>query len=173
MPKNVDDGAEQGIRESSDLPEAFQNIDPSLIDARHRKLEQMEWTSFARRIFELQNKIRVNPKSFIATLEASLNRFKGDIYTTDDGCSAIVTEEGPMAFIEAIEFLRAQKPVRPLKWSDELARAGKDHCNDLGLTGQMSSIGTGKFNLLYFKLAVNFICSDDLQYSAFRRVAST
>jgi hypothetical protein len=56
----------------------------------------------------LQNKIRVNPKSFIAILERSIQRFHGNIYTTDDGCSAIVTEEGPEAFMEAIEFLRAQ-----------------------------------------------------------------
>lgn len=47
-----------------------------------------------------------------------------------------------MAFVEAIEFLRSQKPVAALKWSDELERAAKDHCNDLGATGQMSSIGS-------------------------------
>ena len=132
------------MRVHSDLPEALQNVDPSLIDARNRKLEQMEWKSFAHRIFDLQNKIRVNPKGFIANLEQSLKRFHGNIYTTEDGCSAILTEEGPVAFMEAIEFLRAQQPMPPLKWSEELASAGKDHCDDLGLTGNMSSIGTGK-----------------------------
>lgn len=50
-----------------------------------------------------------------------------------------------MAFVEAIEFLRSQKPMTVFKWSDELERAAKDHCNDLGATGQMSSIGSGKF----------------------------
>ena len=64
--------------------------------------------------------------------------------TTEDGCSAIRTEEGQVAFVEAIEFLRVQKPVPALKWSDELERAAKDHCNDLGSTGQMTSIGSGK-----------------------------
>lgn len=49
-----------------------------------------------------------------------------------------------MAFVEAIEFLRVQKPVPALKWSNELQRAAKDHCDDLGTTGQMSSIGSGK-----------------------------
>jgi len=40
-----------------------------------------------------------------------------------------------MAFVEAIEFLRVQKPVPALKWSNELQRAAKDHCDDLGTTG--------------------------------------
>ena len=61
-----------------------------------------------------------------------MTRFKGMIYKTEDGCSAIRTEEGQVAFVEAIEFLRSQKPMVALKWSDELAKAGKDHCEDLG-----------------------------------------
>lgn len=31
-----------------------------------------------------------------------------------------------------------------LKWNDDLTWAAKDHCNDLGMTGMMSSIGSGK-----------------------------
>ena len=120
-------------------------------NARTRKLRQIEWKSFARRIFDLQNKVRQNPQSFIGYLERSLGRFNGDIYTSEDGCTAIRTEEGPVAFVEAIEFLRAQKPVSPLKWSDELEKAAKDHCNDLGATGQMSSIGSGKYSQPDFK----------------------
>ena len=80
-------------------------------------------------------------------LERSLERFHGKIYKSEDGCTAIRTEEGQVAFIEAIEFLRSQKPVTPLKWSDELERAAKDHCQDLGTTGAMSSIGSGKCTL--------------------------
>ena len=57
------------------------------------------------------------------------------IYTTEDGCNAIRTEEGQVAFMEAIEYLRSQKPLSILKWSTELTRAAKDHCNDLGATG--------------------------------------
>lgn len=115
----------------------------------------MNWKSFAKRIFDLQNKIRQNPKSFIPYLERSLKRFNGNIYTTEDGCSAIRTEEGQVAFIEAIEFLRVQKPVLPLKWNDDLERAAKDHCNDLGATGQMSSIGSGK---LFKSLFLQSLC---------------
>jgi len=39
-------------------------------------------------------------------LEKSMDRFYGKILKTADGCSAIETEEGPMGYIEAIEFLR-------------------------------------------------------------------
>lgn len=103
VPLIVDEGDELGMRgqglpggSASDLPD----------NARARKLHQMNWKSFAKRIFDLQNKIRQNPKSFIPYLERSLKRFNGKIYTTEDGCSAIRTEEGQVAFIEAIEFLR-------------------------------------------------------------------
>ena len=90
---------------------------------------------FTKRIFELQNKIRTNPKSFIPYLEKSLQRFNGMIHTTEDGCSAIRTEEGQVAFMEAIEFLRSQQPLTILKWNADLTKAAKDHCNDLGKTG--------------------------------------
>lgn len=144
VPLNVDDGDELGMRGQSNLPEGLRNIESSNDNIRNRKLKQMDWKSFATQVFKLQNKIRQNPKSFIPYLERSLKRFHGSIYTTEDGCNAIRTEEGQAAFIEAIEYLRSQKSIAPLKWSEELARAAKDHCNDLGTSGQMSSIGSGK-----------------------------
>jgi len=104
VPLHVDEGDELGIKGGLNLPDVKGGVDDN---ARTRKLRNMEWKSFARRIFDLQNKIRQKPKSFIAYLERSLARFHGDIYTSEDGCTAIRTEEGPVAFIEAIEFLRS------------------------------------------------------------------
>ena len=106
VPLNVDDGDELGIR-AGDLPEGLANLDIQLDNKRTRKLKSMNWQTFAQKIFELQNKIRRNPKSFIPYLEKSLTRFHGMIYTTEDGCNAIRTEEGQVAFVEAIEFLRS------------------------------------------------------------------
>ena len=103
-----------------------------------------DWVKLARNIFVLQNKIRAKPDSFVSYLEKSLDRFQGNIFITADGKSAIETVEGPTAFVEAIEFLKVQKPVQQLSWSDELTLAAKDHVKDLAQTGQMSSIGTGK-----------------------------
>ena len=86
----------------------------------------------ARNIFILQNKVRQNPSCFIEYLQKSLARFQGSIFISIDGKSAIQTEEGPAAFQEAIDFLRIQKPVKPLTWCDELTLAAKDHVKDLG-----------------------------------------
>lgn len=73
-----------------------------------------------------------------------MTRFQGMVHTTEDKCCSIRTEEGQVAYVEAIEFLRSQKAMVALKWSEELSRAARDHCMDLGTTGQMSSIGSGK-----------------------------
>ena len=58
-------------------------------------------------------------------------------------------QEGPGAYIEAIEFLQAQKPVAALKWAPELARAALDHVRDIGPKGLTVSIGSGMFLALY------------------------
>lgn len=54
----------------------------------------------------------------------------------------MLTKEGQLAYIEAIEFLREQKPLRPLKWSEHLKAAAQDHVDDVGPKGAVSSIGT-------------------------------
>jgi hypothetical protein len=95
----------------------------------------MKWDTFVKDIFKLQNKIRINPKAFIGILEKSMDRFYGNILKTADGCSAIETEEGPLGFVEAIEFLKVQKPVPPLVWCSELQLAAKDHVVDIGKSG--------------------------------------
>lgn len=61
-----------------------------------------------------------------------------------DGTSAVETEEGPVAYIEAIEFLRVQKPIKPLAWSNELEQAAEDHVRDVGASGETTSIGSGR-----------------------------
>lgn len=66
----------------------------------------MDWDKFARKIFTLQNQLRKKPTSFIPYLQASLKRFHGNILTTEDGCNALHTDEGPAAFEEAIEYLK-------------------------------------------------------------------
>ena len=114
----------------------------------------MDWRSFSLDVFELQNKVRSSPQSFIPILEKALTRFIGSVLKTADGESAIETDEGPDAYLEAIDFLKEQDPVSPLKWSQELSYAAQDHVNDVGPVGSMSSIGSGKFpkthHILYF-----------------------
>ena len=58
-------------------------------------------------IFELQNKVRTNPKAFISYLERCLTRFNSkNVLMTEDGASGVETSEGPLGYVEAIEFLR-------------------------------------------------------------------
>ena len=104
-------------------------------DSRLKAIKDMDWENFTKEVFKMQNKMRMKPSSFIPQLEKSMNRFIGNILKTADGCSAIETEEGPMAYIEAIEYLRVQKPVPPLMFSKELELAAKDHGQDIGKTG--------------------------------------
>jgi len=40
-----------------------------------------------------------------------------------------------MAYVEAIEFLKVQKPVPILKWSPELQMAAEDHVKDISKSG--------------------------------------
>ena len=52
------------------------------------------------------------------------------------------TREGPKAYEEAIKFLEKQKTLRPMKWQPELYKASKDHVQDIGPRGTISSIGS-------------------------------
>jgi uncharacterized protein YkwD len=53
-----------------------------------------------------------------------------------------MTKEGERAVVEAIKFLEKQKPLKPLKFSEELASAAKDHVVDSGANGITSNVGS-------------------------------
>lgn len=75
-----------------------------------------DFIKFSKEIFEALNKIRQNPSSFIPNLERSMERFKHKVLMTVDGLSGYETQEGAMAYIEGIEFIRQLKPVPALTW---------------------------------------------------------
>lgn len=64
------------------------------------------------------------------------------VHTSADKLLRVETKEGPLAYVEAIEFLRVQKPLRPFKWSEQLTMAAKDHATDLSTSGQINVVGT-------------------------------
>ena len=45
------------------------------------------------------------------------------------------TKEGAEAVQAAITFLEQQDPVQPLRWSVDIAKASKDHAEDIGPRG--------------------------------------
>jgi len=52
------------------------------------------------------------------------------------------THEGPKAYQHALSFLEKQRPLKPIKWSDELYNACRDHAYDVGPKGMTSSRGS-------------------------------
>jgi uncharacterized protein YkwD len=84
-------------------------------------------------------------------LEDALLRFNGKVVESSDRTTAFQTEEGPLAYVEAIEFLKVQEPIKALAWSKNLEKAAKDHVKDIGQSGQYSGIGSGKFLELIFR----------------------
>lgn len=105
-------------------------------------MQKRDWRQFEQEIFEIQNKIRSNPKTFIAHLEKCLMRFEGKILYSEDKTGGIETHEGPAAYKDAIEFLKLQPSVPILKWSSAMQKAAKDHIDDIGSKGQTSSLGS-------------------------------
>ena len=94
-------------------------------------------------IFTLLNETRANPKSFIPHLQKLLECFDGEVLKRE-GKTNLRTNEGPKAVKEAIEYLqtKAEKVEEPLKWSEELAKAAKEHVEDTGPKGLLSHEGS-------------------------------
>lgn len=97
--------------------------------------------SMARAVFDLQNKIRRDPKSIIPKIEAHLQLFQGNNLHLP-GCIPIITQEGPNAYKEAIAFLEQAQPVDELEWNDEIFKACLDHAIDIGQSGSYSHTGS-------------------------------
>ena len=87
-----------------------------------------------KQIFELQNKLRADPRSFVPYLQEWLGRFEGDLLKRP-GKTTLRTKEGPAAVQEAIEYLNRIEPVRTLRFNEELGKAARDHTTDIGPKG--------------------------------------
>jgi uncharacterized protein YkwD len=90
-------------------------------------------------LFTLLNKTRADPHSFIPNLQKLLECFDGDVLKRE-GKTNLRTNEGPKAVKEAIEYLqtKAEKVTEPLRWSEELVKAAKEHVEDTGPKGLLS-----------------------------------
>lgn len=94
-------------------------------------------------IIEHLNQLRADPPSFVPHLQARLDSFDGDYYHS---CGKkIRSREGAIAVEEAIEFVKSQTQVPPLKLDALLHEAARAHCNDCrdnGLVGHIGSDGS-------------------------------
>jgi hypothetical protein len=91
-------------------------------------------------IMKVVNKARTNPSWMKSVLEEGLSKIKSQdgnfFYLGEDGIM-IMMNEGPSAYIEAIEFLKTQEPLGAVEWCDGLMQGCRDHANDIGPKGIM------------------------------------
>ena len=59
----------------------------------------------------------------------------GHDFRRGKGRSTLRTKEGKDAVTEAIDFLKNQKAVTPIRWSSEMADASRAHVSDIGPKG--------------------------------------
>lgn len=97
-------------------------------------MSKINYPKLAREVLEEQNKIRVNPSSFIPYIEEQIKLFKNDVLSLP-GETPLQTNEGAAAWKEAITFLKKQKPLGKLEWNDGLSKSAQDHVTDIGPKG--------------------------------------
>lgn len=54
----------------------------------------------------------------------------------------LMTNEGPAAVQECIDFLKSAEKCPPLEWNGGMAKASKDHCDDTGPKGTTGHTGS-------------------------------
>ena len=103
--------------------------------------KKIDYKKIEEEIFNEQNILRKNPKSFIPKLEKSLNYYQNNILSKDNEIP-IPTYEGINAVKDAINFLKNQEPVQELIYSEEMSLSCKDLVNDIGPKGLITHEGT-------------------------------
>jgi len=104
----------------------------------------VDYKKLVKDVFEAQNKARTNPASFIPKVQETLKFFKGNTIWRP-GQIGLTTNEGPNAVNELIAFLKAQKPLEPFAWNEEMSMSAQDHASDIGpkgITGHTGSDGS-------------------------------
>jgi hypothetical protein len=109
--------------------------------SKHINFEELE-----KELFSLHNELRMNPQSYIQKLRECLKYFRHKIFHPP-GEDPIQTYEGQEAVYDAIQFLKTQKPVDRLEFNDNIARACKDHANDIGEKGLATHEGSDDKNI--------------------------
>lgn len=85
----------------------------------------------AKKLFDRINLARENPSVIIKDLTEMSEKFDGNIYN-----GYLRTHEGVQAVLEAIDFLKHQEPVPPIKLHDGLQKVAEDFATELGETGK-------------------------------------
>ncbi len=96
-------------------------------------------------IIDEMNLARTEPQKYVAFLEEYKKYYKGNVFAPPWNQRGLMTVEGVAAVDEAVNFLRAAKPLPALDIARGLCLAAKDHALDLavkGTTGHKGSDGS-------------------------------
>lgn len=108
------------------------------------KNNSVDYEKLKKELIEEHNNVRKNPKSFVPYLEQHLKYFKGNVLYKP-GEIGLVTNEGPNAVQECIDYLKAAKAnPNGIEFSEPLSKAAQDHANDIGPKGLVSHVGSDK-----------------------------
>jgi uncharacterized protein YkwD len=100
-----------------------------------RLLQKVNYDSDVNNFFQWMNKVRADPKLIIPELEATVKQFKGKLLGYKK------TKEGASAYTELINFLKVQKPLSSMTWSNGMAAACQKFIDKAGPVGTLSHTG--------------------------------
>lgn len=98
-------------------------------------------TAFEQQVLAELNLARTDPSGYARHIDRLLQYFDGNLLRIP-GAVALRTSEGARAVREAVDALRAQSPLPALAASPGLARAARDHAEDLGPRGAFGHAGS-------------------------------
>jgi hypothetical protein len=104
--------------------------------------EKPEYLSrFEREVLNENNLARESPNLYVGFIEKyRLKNEGGNVFNTKHG--HLMTKEGLVAVDEAIRFLKMQHSLPPIKPSEGLSRAARDHANDIGVANIVGHTGS-------------------------------
>lgn len=109
------------------------------VDVKSPKLDYLSPTE--KEIIGEMNLARTNPQQYATFLEEAKKTLSGN-QIRFSGMKTITLKEGASAIDEAIQFLRAAKPLPPLEVSKGMCLGAKDHVKDLGMSGSTGHKGS-------------------------------
>ena len=105
-----------------------------MLDNAAENSNEIDFKQLSEELFKEHNNLRKNPQSYIEKLTKIENYYKDTIFRHPNEIP-IETYEGPEGIKNAIEFLKNQKPVKELIYSESLSKSALDHANDIGKQG--------------------------------------
>ena len=109
--------------------------------------KSLNYEEISKEIYQQHNIIRVNPQSYIQKLENSLKYYKDNKIYSPPEEDPIKTTEGKDSIEDAINFLKNQKPLKKLIYSEEISKACLDHIKDIGPKGMTAHEGSDGKNI--------------------------